>query len=700
MKPSPSSRESLLEAAIAYHKAGYRPVWLHAKLHDGSCTCGEPACSAPGKHPRFHDWPARAATATVKDIQEWANRFPTSHLGLLTGTHPGVTNPIAVIDVDTREVQGQTGVDRWDEWAETHRLPPDVPCQITPSKGRHYIFAANGPIPTLANIMPGIDIRGDKNGQIVVWPTSGYFWDTELIGGVMYEFPRSLLPGEPAKQATPDIPPDALTIPLDRRLARAAKWAAKVPQAIAGSGGHAQTWSLAVGLVRGFALSPSDAWPIAVDYNIRCKPPWSDKELRHKLDDAATKSDKPWGYKLLSDIPHKADPVPAPAPMAWNERLTHTKSGSIEKTSANLLLILANRTSASYCEFSHRVWLLSPCDAFRTGEFPRMWSDAEDVGFSRFLADDYLVNVSPATIASVMPGVRLERNHHPVRDYLNSLHWDGIERLPHWLHMAFGAAPSTYIREAGTRFLISAVARVQEPGCQADSMLVIKGGQGIGKSRLFRELFGWFSDQLANITTKDASDNLAGVWCLELSELEAVRGHAVTSIRAFISRSTDHYRKAYGHHTGDYPRQCVFVGTTNEDQYLSDHAGARRTWAVSALHADRAWVAANRDQLWAEAQARYARGEQWHILDPTALQEAAEAAEEAYAADAWEPVVIRYMASHEGATTTEILCDGLAIELGRITRSDQTRIGTILHRCGYRARRATDGARRYYRSRP
>jgi putative DNA primase/helicase len=368
------------------------------------------------------------------------------------------------------------------------------------------------------------------------------------------------------------------------------------------------------------------------------------------------------------------------------------------------MLILLHRTSAAWCEFSLRPTIVSACDAIHVGPFPRPWTDADDVTFSMFLATEYQLTISPDSLAPIVKGLAHQRAYHPVRSYLDALQWDGQPRLQDWLTRAFGEEATNYTSEVGKRFLISAVARVMEPGCQADSMLVVRGPQGIGKTRSIELLFGksWFSSQLADLGTKDASSNLCGVWCVEWAELDNLQGQTAQKVRAYVSRASEHYRRSFGKYEVDQPRQCVFVGTTNEQVFLSDPAGARRFWVITATKGDRAWISANRDQLWAEAYDAYTRGEQWHITDANVLQHAASVADDAYDADVWSDLVLRYASAHEGGgfTTLEVATQCLSIEPGRVSRYDQIRIGTILRKAGWKTSRGTDGSRRYSLSPP
>jgi putative DNA primase/helicase len=220
-----------------------------------------------------------------------------------------------------------------------------------------------------------------------------------------------------------------------------------------------------------------------------------------------------------------------------------------------------------------------------------------------------------------------EKVVHPVRAYLKALEWDAVPRMNEWLTMYMGAkGADEYLAVIGRRWLISAVARVMRPGCQADHTLVLEGLQGAGKSRTARALAvnpDWFSDRLPDLHTADAAIQLAGRWVVELAELAAVRHTAsIESSKAYLTRTHDVYRPPYGRRSISVPRQCVFIGSTNEATYLRDRTGNRRYWPVRCGDIDIEKLEEHRDQLWAEAYVAYHNSEPWHLdSDERALAE-------------------------------------------------------------------------------
>ncbi|CAM3344783.1 VapE domain-containing protein [Asticcacaulis taihuensis] len=235
-----------------------------------------------------------------------------------------------------------------------------------------------------------------------------------------------------------------------------------------------------------------------------------------------------------------------------------------------------------------------------------------------------------------------ENAYDPLLDYLNSLVWDGIERIDRWLVDLAGAEDSQYIRAVGRIVLIAAVRRVRSPGVKFDTILVLEGPQGSGKSSAIKILAGeeYFSDQdLLALEPRAQMEALEGVWLYELGELAGMRHADVNKVKAFASRSIDRGRAAYGRFAEVRPRRVILIGTTNDDQYLKDETGNRRFWPVRTGDIDTELLSVTRNQLWAEAAFREANGES--ILLPIDLWDVAASEQgQRLEPDPWEDVVL------------------------------------------------------------
>lgn len=291
---------------------------------------------------------------------------------------------------------------------------------------------------------------------------------------------------------------------------------------------------------------------------------------------------------------------------------------------------------------------------------------------------------------------------HPVKDYLESLTWDGINRIDHLMIDHAGAEDTPLTRAITSRWLIQAVARIYEPGCTADATLVLEGNQGLGKSTLLRELFGdrWFTDHLPDIGSKDALVQLRGVWCVEIAELATLGRVDAAKIKAFLTSRIDRYRDPYGRMVADFPRTCIFAGTVNPgaDGYMKDPTGARRFWPIAVSgKIDTSSLRQNRDQIWAEAASRYRAGESWY-LDTGELQTAASDAQaERFEDDPWDEAIQGFVLGKNETTTTQILEHALGLyKKSEWGRAEQMRVGRWLAHNGWKRFKRRIGTKTYW----
>jgi putative DNA primase/helicase len=287
-----------------------------------------------------------------------------------------------------------------------------------------------------------------------------------------------------------------------------------------------------------------------------------------------------------------------------------------------------------------------------------------------------------------MVGAAAKQAFHPVRDYLASLQWDGVPRIGSWLADVFGAAIDPYHHAVGSKFLQAAVRRVRRPGCKFDNILVLEGPQDIGKSRACRILFGadWFTDNLpTDLSGRDISDALQGIWGVEFAEIEHLLRATPEAFKAFLSREVDRFRAPYGRQQVERPRQCVFIGTTNSDDYARDSTGNRRLWPVKCHgKVNTEYLRDNRDLLWAEAAATEPSANLW-LDDDAIADEARRQQNERREEDPWESGILKFLVTAGSAVLIpDILTNHLQLTKDRQDKRAQMRVAAILRRAGWK----------------
>lgn len=299
----------------------------------------------------------------------------------------------------------------------------------------------------------------------------------------------------------------------------------------------------------------------------------------------------------------------------WQTMLELDKQGKVKDTMANIAAIVShdeNLKSIVYNEFKGCIDVIGPLPWKQV----KPGFNDSDVANAKLYFERVYGIWSPTKFKdALLAVVAAERIYHPIKNYFAGLTWDGVPRLDSLLIDYCGAEDNPYTRAVTRKTLCAAVARVYEPGRKFDSILVLSGPQGIGKSTFFARLGGaWYSDSLAISDMKDktAAEKLQGYWILELGELAGIKKVDVETVKSFVTRVDDKYRQAYGMVVESHPRSCIIVGTTNsESGFLRDITGNRRFWPVQVsehgLH--HPWDLEEIDQVWAEAIQAYKDGE-------------------------------------------------------------------------------------------
>ena len=709
---------SAVAYAIAYARMGWPVFPLHAALPGGGCTCGQ-GCGNPGKHPRTKNG-LKNATTDDAQIRAWWQQWPDAPVALCTGER----SALVVIDIDPRS----GGVETWSALVAQHDALPITPCVRTGGGGSHLYFAypeSNGQIKSRSGALgPGVDVKA-CGGYVVAPPSlhkSGQCYAFRL-----YASPKDLKPAP--------IPPWLLALISEKPAPKS-----RASQPISAPSGDG--WLVTAFRAAGWIGDPTATGCVAA------KCPWSSSHTSGRDYDSSTVLVPPragssmgWLHcshahcqgKTLRDVidalpqsardeadvaypKRHAEPVACstPAPSCdpqtgevpstdWVGALKRNpRDGTITSCLFNACSILAHDDDwagvLAYDEFIDRAVYLTPPPWLPDTAPAHAQPSIEEHDAARLCAwlhDRWAMKVSEAIAMSSLCVAAHRATINPLRTYLESLRHDGVARVSVWLMSYLGCETSPYTMAIGRRWLIAAVARALSPGCQVDSALILEGPQGSGKSSALRALAGpdWYADNVGDLGDKDSADALRGKWIIELSELSAHKKSDAEAWKSYISRRIDHFRPAYARVTIDRPRSCVFAGSTNLYQYITDETGARRHWAVRVGHIRVDALAADRDQLWAEAVALYRAGEQWWL---TAHEQPAqvEAQDDRRIVDPWHETIASWADKQCLDLTTERILDqclDITTE-HRDVRSAQ-RVGAIMRLLGYESARVSRALR-------
>ncbi len=328
---------------------------------------------------------------------------------------------------------------------------------------------------------------------------------------------------------------------------------------------------------------------------------------------------------------------------------------------------------------------------------PRSIEDTDVAAIQEWMQRHDMRRMPRDTVHQAIDLVAKEHAFHPIRDYLNGLRWDEEKRLGGWLNAYLGVDHTGgYAKNIGTMFLISMVARIFDPGCKVDYMLVLEDEkQGTLKSTACAILAGdWFSDSLPALHHGDAvrvSMHLRGKWLIEIAELSSFNKAEAGSLKAFLTQRKEQYTPKHARCEVVEERQCVFIGTTNKRAYLRDETGGRRFWPAKVGLVDIPGLKRDREQLFAEAVQLYRDKVQWWPDREFEAEHIRPQQDARFEEDAWEAPVIEFLSKKESNTdekerntnVMEIARQALFVDAGRVGTADQRRIVAILEREGW-----------------
>lgn len=645
----PQPANILLEAALTYIARGWPVFPLHTVDTAGVCTCRKADCGSPGKHPRTRNG-LTDATLDPATVKKWWLQWPSANVAVRTGAG------LVVLDVDP-ESGGSATLAQLE--AEQGALPRTYEV-VTGRGGRHLYFMAPAGVivPNSASLLgPGLDVRGD-GGYVVAPPSMTTATYTVDAGG----------------DDSPLVLPEWLLRAAQRRRSAAppvggeAGAEGAAADAYMAGGRNSKLTSLGGTMrVRGMSHEAIEA-ALLMENARRCRPPLDEVEVKKIA--ASVMRYEPYSERSWAS---QADPAP------WEEALIRDTHGRPKKTFGNVCAILRNGGARlSYDEMRMTPML---------DDRPMLSVDMSRM--REHLEQRYRIDFGGDLVREAVLTVSDETRVHPVREYLEGLAWDGEARIARVPAEVLGLAVDGLTASMLRRWFISAVARIMQPGCQVDTVLVLVGKQGARKSTFFRELAGaWFGESKMDISNKDAVMQLYAAWIYEWPEVDSVTlGRDSSEIKGFLTQRTDTIRKPYAPGVSQGLRHTVIVGTTNQEEYLDDETGARRFWTLSvgavAIDVLRAW----RDQLWAEALVAYRSGEQWWLDADEEHEHVAHSGKHA-PRDPWTDVIAGWLerrapVSHP-LTASDVISHALNLPTVHQTKKVQMRVCACLKALGYR----------------
>lgn len=603
-----------------------------------------------------------------------------------------------IVDVDPRRFPKDENV-LLKLFADLHFSSKDTFVVKTGGNGLHIYFKkpADIPVRNALKEYPGIEFK--SVGQQVVGagsihPDTGKAYEVKNNAFQPIQAPETLL--NAIKRQEIELAEKQMDFSdEEQNVKRYITYLQTAPAAIEGEGGDITTFKTAC-RGRDLALSEMKTFELMSEYwNIRCQPEWELEDLKKKVHNAyAYNADKVGKNTAANDFAQFRDMDEDEVgedveKLIWDI----DKNNAIKPTIRNVVNYLLCKDYPflgilKYNDFTNDITFVKPAP-WHNGKKLGSWTDSDAINFKYWLSRVRFFNVSTPLCQEAAIIAAEKFRYHPVRDYLKSITWDGKSRLDTWLSDFAGVDDNAYTRAVGAKVLIGAVGRVFNPGIKFDTMLVLEGEQGIGKSTLVNILGGeWYGDVSITDSDKDTIDAMRGNWIIEVSEMVCSRKVDTDKLKSFLSKTTDRVRLAYRRNAEDYPRQSIFIGTINPEEgsgYLKDVTGNRRFWPVTCKKVNIEGLKAAREQLLAEACDRYFRGEKLYLDDDIA-RIAHEETEKRRQQDPWlEPIKdwlakpdLELGAARTVVTSREILEECIGITVSRTTNRELSRVAHIM----------------------
>lgn len=456
------------------------------------------------------------------------------------------------------------------------------------------------------------------------------------------------------------------------------------------NGTTAKRWIDTDGLPKGF-----DAADVEGDMAAFCK-----QRVRDQEPDDEPEPDPPQPPPAAPPAP-PPDPPPSviagPHTSSVSKRIEYWRDFNLEKNMREVPFNNVDnvvRILHQHPEIRHAIWfdefLGRVVTCWPAGTPIREWADADDIHLTIWMQRELgLSNMGRNTVADGVQSYARQNTHNEVTEWLSSLVPRTGGLLRDLMPMGFGTVRNPYTEAVGRCWLVSIVARAFKPGCQVDTMPVFEGRQGAGKSSAIEILGGkWYCEMKDDPMSKDFFITLQGKLIVEIAEMHAFSRAEVSRVKQVISCRTDRYRAAYGRHSEDHPRRCVFAGSTNTNDWNRDETGARRFWPVACGPVDLDWIREHRDDLFAEAVQLFRAGSPWWDVP---AEDALREQDDRRAIDPWESHIADFIADKTFVTVNQVLAGALEVDKARQSRQDFMRVVACLKAIGWEPNVRRDG---------
>ena len=646
-----------LSWALRYAARGFGVFPVHYPI-GGDCSCGNRGECAENirgraKHPMANLAP-KGKTNAVTDaetIKRWWRIEPNANFGAVPPRN------CSILDVD-----GALGQKTFSELSEKYGEP--LGPIVRTARGFHVYCQFRADLANTAGVWPGIDVR-NFNGYVLGIGSqhiSEQYYEEDATSSFDMPFGVCVWPVAKRREHSGDDGAGAPGGDGERRIEEGHR-----DDELTSIAGHLHNLGMSNDLLFKALTLCDEAW---------CNPLFGPLGVA-KIAKSVSKYDIHPPPKLEINADGEID-------NEWVLRLIRDSKGQLKKLPSNIDLIIRHDPETvgrlQLDVFSQRINCIGKAPFARPDG---CWSANDTTKLSSWLSAKYKAASTLGEIDKFVHAIASDNPFHPVKNYLDSLVWDGTERLGHFLDDVFGAGNGEYHQKIGAGFFVGAVTRIFNPGAQVDSMLILDGAGGYGKSQSLAALVperSWYVDMTLEFGGQEFTRMLFGKWIVDMSEGTSMKKSDADRIKATITKMVDTDRPLYSSHTVDYPRQCVFVSTANDFEISDDFAMKRRMWLVECKMANPEFVRLNRDQLWAEAVVKYKSGEKYWDMPREMIEHAHE---NRVVHDIWADDIIEWVAGRATVTVKAVAMDCLRLEPHQMNLLVEIRIRKCLKSIGW-----------------